>query len=204
MDDECSALVDIQNSFCLSSFLWSCLIFTWQVWMSWLCSCLASTFLQCSDSSSVLQAAVLRCMVCTPRIDPVQAQPAISLCQQGLLFKCRVWIFTQQELSIPYSLYKICLFSLLYLRLELLPSAVICAGTIIMLTAACLLFLRLFLVPVKFQITVCSSGLVFVPVMAMQILSRNISFVSRIIIWNNKIQVDRLFLAEAMGNESGI
>ena len=65
MNDECIALVDIQNTFCLSSFLWSCLIFTWQVWMSWLCSCLASTFLQCSDSSSVLQAAVLRCMVCT-------------------------------------------------------------------------------------------------------------------------------------------
>ena len=54
----------------------------------------------------------------------------------------------------------------------------------------------------KSQITACSSGLVFVP--AMQILSRYISFVSRIIIWNNKIQVDRLFLAEAMGNESGI
>ena len=99
---QCHCL-DIQNSFCLSSFLWSCLIFTWQVWMSWLCSCLASTFLQCSDSSSVLQAAVLCCMVCTPRIDPVQAQPAISLCQQGLLFKCRVWISTQTELFlIPY------------------------------------------------------------------------------------------------------
>ena len=99
---QCHCL-DIQNSFCLSSFLWSCLIFTWQVWMSWLCSCLASTFLQCSDSSSVLQAAVLRCMVCTPHIDPVQSvqtQPAILLCQQGRIFKCKVWILFLLDLRV--------------------------------------------------------------------------------------------------------